>query len=213
MADKGGICMSNIWARQGAEYVNQMNRGLGALLGIATGMLCDKQLADAEVRFLRDWLEGNSAISTAWPGDVIHARVKDVLADGVVTEEERTHLVRSLEQLIGGTIEELAATTHVTQLLPYETPDVSFPGSSFCLTGDFVLAPRKVCEEMIARHGGVVKSSVSKKIQFLLVGGLGSGEWKHGSFGTKIEKAMELKRDGALIAIVHEDHWAHCLPR
>src|SRR5690606_3953100 len=101
--------MSNIWSRQGAEYINQMNRGLGALLGIATGMLSDKQLADAEVHFLKDWLENNSAISTAWPGDVVYDRVKAVLADGIVTEEERSHLVRSLQQLVGGTIEELAA--------------------------------------------------------------------------------------------------------
>lgn len=205
--------MSNIWSRQGAEYINQMNRGLGALLGIATGILSDKKLADSEIIFLRDWLNSNSAISTSWPGDVIHARIKDVLADGVVTEEERLHLVRSLEQLVGGTIEELAAATHVTQLLPYETPEIVFSGSTFCLTGDFVFAPRKVCEEAILLHGGFVKSSVSKKVQFLLVGGLGSDEWKHGSFGTKIEKAMELKRDGAIISIVHEDHWARCLPR
>lgn len=205
--------MSKVWARQGAEYINQMNRGFGALLGIATGMLADRQLADAEVRFLHDWLENNSAISTAWPGDVIHARIKNVLADGHVTEDERSHLVGSLQQLIGGTIEKLAAATHVTQLLPYETPAMSFAGSSFCLTGEFVFAPRNVCEQTIIRHGGTVKSSVSKKVQFLLVGGLGSDEWKHGSFGTKIERVMELRRDGVPIAIVHEDHWANCLPR
>lgn len=205
--------MSNIWSRQGAEYINQMNRGLGALLGIATGMLCDKQLADTEIHFLKDWLENNSAISTAWPGDVLYERVKAVLADGVITEEERSHLVRSLQQLIGGTIEELAATSHVTQLLPYETPEISFRGSIFCLTGDFLFAPRKTCEEIIVGYGGAVKSSVSKRIHFLVVGGLGSDEWKHGSFGTKIEKAMELKRDGVQLAIIHEDHWASRLPR
>lgn len=205
--------MSNIWSRHGAEYINQMNRGLGALLGIATGLLADKQLTDAEVSFLHDWLSNNSAIATAWPGDVIHAHIKTVLSDGVVTEEERAHLVSSLQKLIGGTIEELADTTHVTQLLPYETPVMPLPGSTFCLTGDFVFAPRSVCEKTIARHGGIVKSSVSKKVQFLLVGGLGSDEWKHGSFGTKIERAMELKRDSVLIAIVHEDHWVSCMPR
>ena len=131
--------MSNIWSRHGAEYINQMNRGLGALLGIATGLLADKQLTDAEVSFLHDWLNNNSAIGTAWPGDVIHAQIKDVLSDGVVTEEERAHLVSSLQKLIGGTIEELADTTHVTQLLPFETPVMSLPGSTFCLTSSFVI--------------------------------------------------------------------------
>jgi hypothetical protein len=89
-----------------------MNRSLGALLGIATGILADRQLADAEIRFLHDWLDNNSAIATAWPGDVIHSKVKAVLADGVITDDERTHLVESLRQLIGGTLSELASSTH-----------------------------------------------------------------------------------------------------
>ena len=204
--------MSNFFSRQGAEYINDMNRSLGALLGIATGILADKQLADAEVRFLHDWLNNNSAIATAWPGDVIHSKIKTVLADGIITDEERIHLVETLKQLIGGTLAELSASTHVTQLLPFETPSITFSGCNFCLTGEFVFAPRTVCENAVEQHGGSIKS-VSKKLHYLIVGGLGSSEWKHGSFGTKIERAMELKRNGALIAIIHEDHWASQLPR
>jgi hypothetical protein len=44
-----------------------------------------------------------------------------------------------------------------------------------------------------------------------VVGSLGSQEWKHGSFGTKIDRAMELKQQGAPIAVVKEDHWAAAL--
>lgn len=56
--------MTNFFARRGAAYVNEMNRSLGALLGISTGILSDRQLADAEIRFLNDWLHANSAIAT-----------------------------------------------------------------------------------------------------------------------------------------------------
>ncbi|WEN15444.1 hypothetical protein PY254_01850 [Rhodanobacter sp. AS-Z3] len=205
--------MSNFFARQGGAYINEVNRGLGALLGIATGVLADGQLSDAEIRFLDDWLKNNSAIATTWPGDVIHARIKSVLADGRISEDERAHLVTSLQQLVGGTLAELAASTHVTQLLPYEEPAISYPNSTFCLTGDFVFGPRNICAQTISGLGSIVKSGVSKRIQYLIVGGLGSDEWKHGSFGTKVEKAMELKNSGACIAIVHEDYWANCLPR
>ena len=190
-----------------------MNRSLGALLGIATGVLADRQLADTEISFLNDWLDNNYAIATAWPGDVIHARIREVLADGQITTEERLHLIDSLQQLVGGTISELASSTHVTQMLPYETPKITFQDTKFCLTGDFVFAPRKICEQVIARHGGVIKSNASKQLNYLVVGGLGSSEWKHGSFGTKIERVMELKSEGAPISIIHEDHWANSLPR
>ena len=203
--------MTNFFARQGAAYINEMNQSLGALLGIASGLLADQELNDSEIRFLKEWLDRHSAIATAWPGDVIHARVAEVLADGQVTGQERDHLVQALQTLIGGTLEELAASKHVTQLLPYETPPVEYTGATFCLTGDFVFAPRATCEQEIASRGGLVKSSVSKKLRYLLVGGLGSSEWKHGSFGTKIEKAMELKKEGARIFLIHEDHWAGSL--
>jgi hypothetical protein len=52
---------------------------------------------------------------------------------------------------------------------------------------------------------------LNKKLTYLIVGGLGSPEWKHGSFGTKIEKAMQYKRQGLGIMIVHEDNWAQSL--
>jgi len=203
--------MSEFFARQGAAYINELNRSLAGLLGIATGLLADRELRDAEIRFLKDWLDHNSAIATAWPGDVVYARVSEALADGRVTEEERAHLVQTLQQLIGGTLNQLAAATHTTQMLSYETTPVEFAQATFCLTGDFAFAPRSRCEQEIVTRGGLVKSSVSKKLRYLVVGGLGSSEWKHGSFGTKIEKAMELKREGAIIAFVHEDHWAQCL--
>ncbi|MGE4071975.1 MAG: BRCT domain-containing protein [Lysobacterales bacterium] len=208
-----GKAVTAFFARQGGAYVNEMNRSLGALLGIAQGMLSDGHLADGEIQFLQTWLESNSAIATVWPGDIIYHRVKTVLEDGIVTEAERKHLTETLQSLLGGTMAQLANDTHVTQLLPYEKPTIVFRDEIFCLTGDFVYAPRKVCEGEINALGGLAKSSVSKKLNYLVVGGLGSNEWKHGSFGTKIESVMRMKKDGLQISIVHEDHWVNALVR
>jgi NAD-dependent DNA ligase len=88
---------------------------------------------------------------------------------------------------------------------------VEFAGRVFCLTGEFVYAPRASCESATEELGGSVVSGVSKKLNYLVVGGFGSPEWKHGSFGTKIEKAIALKRDGVPISIVHENHWVSAL--
>lgn len=203
--------MTNFFTRQAAAYRNDMNRSLGALLGITQGLLSDRHLSDQEIKFLNDWLNANEVIATAWPGDVVHSRVKMALADGVISEAERAHLVDTLQKLIGGTLDELAASTHVTQLAFDDVPCIDFPGALFCLTGDFVFAPRNVCEAAIAKRGGAVSKSVTKKLRYLVVGGLGSTEWKHGSFGTKLEKAIRYKRDGVGILIVHEDRWASSL--
>lgn len=203
--------MSNLSTRQIGAFKNEMNRSLGALLGIAQGMLCDGHLNDQEVIFLQQWLTQNESIATAWPGDIVYTRVRESLADGVITAEERAYLTETLQQLIGGSLGEIAEPTHVTELALDRTATVSIPKSMFCLTGDFVFAPRSHCELAIQKREGIVSSSVTKKLTYLVIGGLGSKEWKHGSFGTKVEKAFEYKRLGHPITIVHEDQWASAL--
>lgn len=203
--------MTNFFTRQAAAYRNDMKRSLGALLGITQGLLSDRNLNDQEIAFLNDWLSANDVIATTWPGDVVYARVRAALADGVITDAERTHLVDTLQKLIGGTLDELAESAHVTQLAFDAVPRVEFSGALFCLTGDFVFGSRNVCEATIEKRGGAMSQSVTKKLRYLVVGGLGSPEWKHGSFGTKLEKAMNYKRDGVGIFIVHEDQWASSL--
>lgn len=203
--------MSSFFARQGVAFKNDLNRSMGALIGIAQGMLCDGQINDQEIRFLHDWLLQNDAIAATWPGDVVFARVRDILKDGVITEEERTYLIETLRQLIGGELTDLMESTHVTELALDHSASVVIPEKYFCLTGDFVFAPRSRCEKVIQDLGGVVSGSVTKKLTYLVVGGLGSKEWKHGSFGTKVEKAIEYKRSGVPIFIVHEDQWAAAL--
>lgn len=201
----------NFFTRQSAAYRNDLNRSAGALIGIAQGFLCDGHLNDDESRFLHSWLSQNESIATTWPGDAIYARVKDILADSVINSEERTHLTGMLQRLVGGSAEELAEATHVSELALDRAVTVSIPAATFCLTGDFVFATRTHCESVIQKRGGVASKSFTKKVNYVVVGGLGSPEWKHGSFGTKIEKAMEYKRQGAPLFIVHEDQWASAL--
>ena len=154
--------------------------------------------------------EAASKYPCAEPEEIVHIDEPDrnpVIRGIVGDDEERSHLISTLQQLVGGTLEQLANSTHVTQLLPYETPSIAYDGTFFCLTGDFACGPRGSCEARITALGGEIRSSVSKKLNYLVVGGLGSPEWKHGSFGTKVEKAMELKREGTPIFLVREEHW------
>lgn len=201
----------NQYLRRSIAFNNEMRRSCGALLGIVQGLLSDNQLSDQEINFLRDWLKNNDAVSHTWPGDVILAKIEDALADGAIIETERQHLAGVLQQLVGGTLDELAESTHVTQLALDQVAAIDFSDKRFCLTGEFVFGPRTTCESAIERRGGLVQAGITKKLHYVVVGGLGSPEWKHGSFGSKIEKAIEYKRDGLPLLIVHEDVWAASL--
>jgi NAD-dependent DNA ligase len=199
------------YARMISAQINAMRRSMGALVGIAEGMLCDGSLNDAEIRHLRDWFINNEQLSSAWPGDVIYDKVKEVLRDGIVTEEERAHLVKVLNDLIGTSIHDLKLATPATSLAYDPVDRIAFPNNRFCLTGDFIHGSRKTCELEIEERGGVTTSSITKTLNYLIIGSLGSIEWKHGSFGLKVEKAMQYKRDGSPIVIVQETVWKTAL--
>lgn len=195
----------NFFQRQAAAFNNDMARSCGALLGIAQGVLADGELRDSEVMFLRDWLSNNENLAAGWPGNVLLAKVNAALLDGVISPAEREHLIEVLQQLVGGTLAELAAAAHVSNLALEVDVPVRIAGSVFCLTGDFVYGPRNVCERLLNDKGAMVSRSVSKRVAYVVMGGLGSAEWKHGSFGTKVEHAMRLKASGCGLHIIHED--------
>jgi NAD-dependent DNA ligase len=198
------------YARIIAGDYNRLVQGCGSLLGIASGLLADNELNNAEILFLRRWLAEHETISTQWPGDVLYARVLSVLEDGVITEVERSHLVETLQKICGGSLE-AEDDAPVNQLAFDDAPAISFPGSTFCVTGDFVYGPRERVWAEITCRGGIIQKGVTKKLQFLVVGLQGSEEWKHGSFGAKMVKAVEYRRAGIPICIVREDLWSSAL--
>ena len=190
---------------------NQLVQGCGSLMGIATGLLADNQLNDAEICFLRDWLKANAVITTTWPGDVLYDRIEAVLSDGKITSEERQHLVETLTAIIGGSTSTVIEHTPVNQLAFDEISDIDFDAAKFCVTGEFIFGPRPRVIAEIESRGGIVSGGITKRLDYLIVGLKGSDEWKHGSYGTKIEKAVSYRRDGVPLAIVSENVWSASL--
>lgn len=203
--------MSNLYAEMGARFRNEMRQSCAALMGIVQGILADGALHDREIVFLRDWLASADNVSLIWPGSVLYAQVKEILADGTVTSTERDHLAGTLLQLLGGTLDQLGESRHVTSLPMDQLSEMETAQRVFCFTGEFAFGPRTACQEAVTRRGGTIAGSVTKKLNYLIVGGLGSPEWKHGSFGTKIEKAIEYRQAGVPMKILHEDTWAGLL--
>lgn len=191
--------------RQAVAFRNTMQQSCAGLVGLVHGILADGQLLDAEITYLHDWLVANESLALSWPGSAILQRIRAAAEDGRIDPAERAHLQQTLEQLIGGTLEEAAASAAVCQLAIDEVEGVELAGRVFVLTGDFAYGPRASCIRAINQRGGEVAAGVTKKTHYVVVGGLGSPEWKHGSFGSKIERAMQLKQQGHRLLVVHED--------
>jgi NAD-dependent DNA ligase len=184
-----------------------LKQSLGELLGLARGLMADQELSDSEIHFLHDWLEDRYAMTSSFPGNVIHERIKKVLEDGVITEEERSHLAETLNMLIEDRLDDLAEQVDLTELWFDEVGLFDFNKKNFCLTGNFVYGPKEVCQTAIEKRGGVVTSTVGDDSEFLVVGGLGVDEWRSGGLGSKIESAMRLRAGRKSLKIIPEDSW------
>ncbi len=80
-----------------------------------------------------------------------------------------------------------------------------FNEKTFCLTGEFKCATKHEVSKKLQKLGGIEKTSVSSKLDYLIVGGVGSDVWKFGKIGGKQAKAQELNEKDANIKIIDED--------
>lgn len=194
------------------SWRNELKQSTAALLGMAQGVLADQLLTDSEIQFLEKWLSTNKVVSADWPGSILYAHVTEILLDGKVTEEERAHLVDLLKAIIGDQMEEVPEAAPVIQLPMDKVQHIHFEGQTFCFTGEFVMGPRSVCSAMTSKRGGIPTEHATRELNYLIVGSLGSKQWKNNSFGTKIDAIVKHKMSGkASTQIISEDHWANAL--
>ena len=194
------------------NWHRNLEKSLESLLGLCHGIMADNRLNTEEILFLDTWLKENEEIAGAWPGDIIAQRVREILADGVVTEEESEDLKDTLAKMLGGTLQESGSAGGMATRLPIDEVDqMAFDDRLFCLTGKFIYGPRRKCETAILDHGGKIAGNVVKNLDFLIIGTLASRDWAYTSHGRKIEKAVSYRDEGARILIVAEESWAKFL--
>ena len=135
-----------------------------------------------------------------------------MLSDGVLDSEESAELLDMLHQFAGLPIgSDQIVTTPCSLPLDNPAPALNWIDRVFLFTGVMAYGPRKECESLIVERGGLIGGSVSKKINYLVVGSIGNDQWLHSTYGTKIKKAVELRESGVPIAIISEEHWQRVL--
>jgi DNA polymerase III epsilon subunit-like protein len=175
------------------------------LLNIIGAVIADQNLHDTEIKFIAKWLEKFPIAANHWPGNIIIEQVQQILRDGVITEEERISLSFTLSEILNGNLKKAAQVLKSSHLDLDSIDKIEFEESIFLLTGDFLLGTKEECASEIERRGGSVANSMTKKVNFVVLGSLGSEQWKHGNFGTKVAKALEYKSAGLEVRIISEE--------
>ena len=123
----------------------------------------------------------------------------------MITEEERASLSFTLNEILNGNLKKAAQVLKTSPLDLDSIDKIEFEESVFLLTGDFLLGSKEECASKIEIRGGTVANSMTKKVNFVVLGSLGSEQWKHGNFGTKVAKAIEYKSTGLDVRIISEE--------
>ena len=186
------------------------SRQIDELIGLARGVAADGDLNQAEVEFLQKWLAANAVISQQPLIRTLYQRINDVLADGVLDEEEKAALLETLNQFSNRDFELGEVLKPSTLPLCHPPPSLQFNGRAYCFTGTFNYGQRKDCEKAVVERGGAC-GSLTRKTDVLVIGAYVTDSRKHSSFGNKVLQASTWREEGRPIAIVSEQYWAQFL--
>lgn len=198
------------------EYYDDITSSIQYVSGLVQGLIADGELTDAEIYALNSWLKESDFLRGTYPFDELNSIVRSILADDRITEDERNILMAFLSNLVDFNDSYNLTEPDFAKLREKYTvggicaldPNIEVEGHTFCITGDSYRCDRDKFCQTVESYGGVMRSSVSKKTDYLLVGNAGSPCWAYSCYGRKIERAIELRKTGCKVQIVNEkDFW------
>ncbi len=194
-------------------YFSMTTTEMQRLQGILAGILADGVITKDELKGLQEWIWEHETLKGCWPFDEVEAVIAAVLKDGVVDENERKMLKKYFSEFVGDASHKSISLKEDELSLPIKgvcamCPKIEFKGKTFCFTGKFQKIPRKQLASMTEGMGGVFTNSLTKKVDYLVIGSDGNVAWAFSCYGRKVEQAIEYRKQGRKIVIVHEfDYW------
>jgi NAD-dependent DNA ligase len=198
---------------QGDGYYNLFTSHMQEFHGILGGIAADGVINEAELRVRQDWMEKHEDLAGHWPFTETDSLVCAVLANGTIDQGEHGRLLewcRSFVDISGH--KTLSAQSHsfgtTTTGIAAVSPEIIFPGKSFCVTGASHKVPRKVIQEQITRLGGKI-SGVRHDLDYLIYCDAGQKCWAYACYGRKVEQVMEYRIAGVATTLIvaEADYW------
>ncbi|WP_079908235.1 BRCT domain-containing protein [Paenibacillus sp. 32352] len=197
-------------------YFDVVSSDIQVLHGMLHGILSDNQITLEELNQLRDWLNDNSHLESVYPYDEVYSLLHNVLKDGKIDNEEEMLLKAFFADFIDtttsyninhGDLLELKKQMNIQGICALG-PNIEITDKKFCFTGTSGKMKRSEIAKIITDNGGKYHDNVLKDTNYLIVGDEGNSCWAFSCYGRKIEKAINLRKEGKQIIIVHEvDFW------
>lgn len=182
------------------------------LLGFVSGISADNIVTFDEMVGLVEWLNSHPEAIEHWPGNVLHKKISDIVADGIVEPEELADLTQTCKMIAGQQFLETGAAAGMSTEFCAQPLDC-LPNNieTICFTGKFLMGPRSALE-MHAKNLGIKPiKDVTQYLDLLVIGSLASPDWRFSSHGRKIENALMNQQKGCPTLIITEDNWSSLL--
>lgn len=198
-------------ATENSRYFSAVTADMQRLHGILGGIAADQLIEERELAGVREWLDGHEQLKTTWPYDEIDSLITRVMADRKIDAQEHKFLADYCAQFIGRTPQTVLEKPEEDLIrwgVCATQPQIMFPQKSFCFTGKSTRAARSSIHQTVSSLGGIPTDAVSQSLHYLIVGDYGNAAWVFSCYGRKVEKAVEYRRKGISLVIVHElDFW------
>jgi NAD-dependent DNA ligase len=192
------------------EFFDKTTADLQRLHAILGGIVSDGIVTEAELLGLSSWVREHEHLRTCWPYDEVDSLITSILADQKIDKEEQTFLKGFFSEFTALMDDRTITSPSVTEGgsivgLCAVCPEIEFSDQKFCFTGASTRYPRATLTATVESLGGQVTSTLNKQVRYLIIGAEGNPCWAYACYGRKVEKAIELRRQGVRLLIVHEN--------
>ena len=192
------------------EYYSTVTAGIQRLHAIMGAIASDRIITEEELNGLTEWLQEHEYLRRCWPYDEVETVITTVMADGKIDEKEHEYLLTFFDEFTAAGGRQTIACPPVSagktvNGLCTVCPTITFKDSLFCFTGASRRCSRDQFEEIVRILGGHILSSVTPYLDYLVIGSEGNPCWAYACYGRKVEKAIQLRKQGSRLLLVHEN--------
>jgi hypothetical protein len=189
---------------------NNVSKAIDQLSGICAGILADGVVTEQEAMFFAEKVRSIAVFEPVWPITAIRTEVDRIFSAGRCGKTELMEIKSLMESICGNDMIANADQSYSTGIaLDSPPPDpVIFPDRVFIITGRFAFGTRRsVIDAICARGGTAFDAPPTTKTHYLVIGVFANRDWANSNYGRKIERAVQLRKNGSGIAIISEEHW------
>lgn len=194
---------------QSKEYFDQVTSDIQQLHGILGGIAADDIITDVEISNLSQWLSDNDHLRGCWPYDEIDSLLTSITVDKHVDASEQRIFLQFCSDFLPAT-----GNRSITRLPTLENgsikglcsvcPEITFQNSIFGFTGTSGKYLRKDLVRLVEALSGSYSKYVTQELDYLVIGADSNPCWAYACYGRKVEQAVELRKQGFKLFLVHE---------